>query len=160
MIILTAGLYPGAKGNNEAGVKSKFVGQDSANRAYLEDPRQGQKGSSRALGWTSNTGNYFGADGSQGTGETQGFWSTSIRVKNDHSSQTGSGQTQRKLRKTRVLISVEHQHDRWTQVQSHAVHAEWSSAECFFHCRHHHHHQQQERTLPIHRDGRLALHRD
>ena len=81
MIILTAGLYPGAKGNNEAGVKSKFVGQDSANRAYLEDPRQGQKGSSRALGWTSNTGNYFGADGVRGQVRHKGFGPLQFELK-------------------------------------------------------------------------------
>ena len=62
----TAGLYPGAKGNNEAGVRSKFVGKNSTNLGYLQDPRVGYQGS-RALGWTSNTGDYFGADGSQGT---------------------------------------------------------------------------------------------
>jgi len=60
------GLYPGAKGNNEAGVKSKFVGSSASNKAYLEDPRAGKK-DNRALGWTSNSGNYNGADGSQGT---------------------------------------------------------------------------------------------
>jgi hypothetical protein len=47
-------------------VKSKFVGKMDANLAFLQDPRLGHEGS-RALGWTSNTGNYFGADGSQGT---------------------------------------------------------------------------------------------
>ena len=60
------GLYPGPKGNNEDGVKSKFVGKMAGNLAFLQDPRVGHEGS-RALGWTSNTGNYFGADGSQGT---------------------------------------------------------------------------------------------
>ena len=62
----TAGLDTGAKSNNEAGVRSKFVGKNSTNLGYLQDPRVGYQGS-RALGWTSNTGNYFGADGSQGT---------------------------------------------------------------------------------------------
>lgn len=46
--------------------QSKFVGKQANNLAFLQDPRVGHE-TSRALGWTSNTGNYFGADGSQGT---------------------------------------------------------------------------------------------
>eukprot|EP01043_Picozoa_sp_COSAG02_P082385 COSAG02_NODE_20622_length_822_cov_1.567082_2_plen_50_part_01 len=38
---IVTGLYPGAKGNNEAGVKSKFVGKMDANLAFLQDPRLG-----------------------------------------------------------------------------------------------------------------------
>ena len=60
-------VYPGAKGSNEAGVKSKFVGADSRNKAYLADPRAGAAGN-RALAWASHSGNYYGADGSQGGG--------------------------------------------------------------------------------------------
>ena len=60
------GLTVGAKGNNEAGVKSKWVGRADKNAAFLSDPRPAHK-HERSLGWTSNTGNYFGADGSQGT---------------------------------------------------------------------------------------------
>ena len=59
-------LYAGAKSNNEAGVRSKFVGTSTTANAYLADPRASNKGA-RSLGWTSNTGNYYGADGSQGT---------------------------------------------------------------------------------------------
>ena len=59
-------LTAGSKGNNEAGVKSKWVGRADKNAAFLSDPRPAHKGE-RSLGWTSNTGNYFGADGSQGT---------------------------------------------------------------------------------------------
>jgi hypothetical protein len=59
-------LYAGSKANNEKGVKSKYVGTDLSKHAYLVDPRAEHKGS-RSLGWASNSGNYFGADGSQGT---------------------------------------------------------------------------------------------
>ena len=41
-------------------------GRADKNAAFLSDPRPAHKGE-RSLGWTSNTGNYFGADGSQGT---------------------------------------------------------------------------------------------
>ena len=66
------GVYAGAKSNNEAGVHSKHVGKNATSKPYLQDPRQQAGadvgvGASRALGWTSNTGNYYGADGSQGT---------------------------------------------------------------------------------------------
>ena len=59
-------VYAGAKSNSEAGVKSKFVGADPENAAYLVDPRAHAhsptrtRARARALGWTSNTGNYFG----------------------------------------------------------------------------------------------------
>ena len=45
---------------------SRYVGTDSHNKAYLADPRTAHKGA-RGLGWTTNSGNYYGADGSQGT---------------------------------------------------------------------------------------------
>ena len=62
------GLYAGAKSNNEAGVKSKHVGTDAGNKAFLADPRPAGRGTgARGLGWTTNSGNYYGADGSQGT---------------------------------------------------------------------------------------------
>ena len=49
--------------NNEAGIKSRFIGSDSGKAgghpAYLADPRP-EKHGVRSLGWASNTGDYFG----------------------------------------------------------------------------------------------------
>ena len=36
------GVYGGKRANNEAGIKSKFVGSDKANKAFLTDPRDNQ----------------------------------------------------------------------------------------------------------------------
>lgn len=42
--------------------KSRWIGADAHNTTYLQDPQ----GGTRALGWATSSGNYFGADGSQG----------------------------------------------------------------------------------------------
>jgi hypothetical protein len=60
------GVYGGKKANNEAGIKSRHIGTDPSNKAFLTNPHN-PKLHARSLGWASNSGNYFGADGSQGT---------------------------------------------------------------------------------------------